>query len=260
MLALDFIVSIMGLSFGSFIGACAYRIPRGISITTQRSFCPSCRSILYWYEIVPLFGFVLNGGKCRECGTRIPTSDLVIELCSGVLFVVMFLQHGASLQFLLFGSFGLLLMLIALIDWQHFIIPNEIIVFGIALGLVLNVARWQTDALLDSLVGFTVALFVMLSMLFLGNWLLKKETMGAGDVKLAALVGLYIGLEGFLVALWLAAAAGALFGLSRALFLGRRLDDKLPFGAFLAGASIFYVIFQSPLHAWVHLWLISILS
>ncbi len=260
MIAAHIIVSILGLSFGSFIGACAYRIPRGISITTQRSFCPSCQSKLRWYDIVPLFGFIMNLGKCRKCGARIPFSDVLIELFAAVLIVVVFLQHGASLQFPLFASFALLLVLIALIDWRHLVIPNRIIVFGIAIGFVLLGANWPADVFFKSLVGMAGAGAIMLAIMLLGNWFFNKETMGMGDIKLAAMIGLYVGIEGFLLSLWLAAIAGALFGFGRMVLNGRLQEKRLPFGSFLAGSSILYLMFQSQMQEWIQLWLTSILS
>jgi leader peptidase (prepilin peptidase) / N-methyltransferase len=260
MFALNLIIYLLGLSFGSFIGACAYRIPRGISITATRSFCPGCRSVLPWYDIIPVFGYVLNRGKCRTCGKRIPIADVAMELLAGGLVLLAFMQYGISLQFLFFGSLMLVLTLVAFIDWQHLIIPNKVILTGIAVGALFDVLRWQTDVLLSSLLGMAAATLILSGIMLVGNRLLRKETMGMGDIKLAGMIGFTIGLEGFLVSLWIAAAAGALFGLSCALVRGRLQDDKLPFGSFLAGSSILYMIFQTRIHEWIQLWLTSNLS
>jgi leader peptidase (prepilin peptidase)/N-methyltransferase len=260
MSALDLIVSALGLSFGSFISACAYRIPRGISVVAPRSFCPSCKSILKWYDVIPLVGIAINRGKCRECGAKIPVADLAIELLAAVLVLLMFFQYGMSLQFLLSSTLTLFLVLIACIDWQHLVIPNKVVAFGIAIGLMLVLASWQVDALLKSLIGLAGGGAFMLAIMLLANWFFKKETMGMGDIKLAAMIGLYVGLEGFLISLWLAAISGAFFGFGRMVLKGRVQDDRLPFGSFLAGSSVLYLIFQSQINEWIQLWLTSTLS
>lgn len=260
MYAIDIIVSILGLSFGSFLSACAYRIPRGISVTTQRSFCPGCQSSLRWYDIIPVLGFAINRGTCRSCGARIPMTDFATEIFTGILLLAMFLQYGMSMQFLFFGSFGLILTLIALIDWQHLIIPNKIVAIGVAAGVILRIVPWQWDALLDSLIGAAAAGAVLLCIMLVGNRIVQKQTMGMGDIKLAVLIGFYIGLEGFLVSLWTAALAGALFGLVRILLRRQPPDGRLPFGSFLAASSILSALFQTQLHEWIDLWLTSTLS
>ncbi len=251
MSVLEFIVSITGLSFGSFIGACAYRIPRGISVITTRSFCSSCRAVLQWYEIIPLVGFIISQGKCRHCGARIPAADLLVELSAGVLVLLLFLRFGVSIEFMVYTCFVLLMLLVASIDWHHLVIPNRVLLAGFALGFLIQLAGWRTDVLLDSLKGAAGAGILLLVVMLIGNLAFRKDTMGGGDIKLATLVGFYIGFQGFLVSLWIAAATGALFGLGRARAPGRGLDEKIPFGSFLAAASILYVIFQVQFQEWI---------
>lgn len=259
MISVELIISLLGFSLGSFINACAYRIPRGISVVSPRSFCPGCQTTLRWYDIIPLFGFLISRGRCRNCGVKISLIDPLAELCTAGLAVVLFLEYGASLQFLSFLSFSLIMVLIAVIDWQHLVIPNKIIVSGFILGVVLRIAAFDFSVLLESVLACLAAAAAILFVRLTGNIIFRKETMGMGDVKLSGLIGFYAGLPGFLISFWIAALAGAIFGLGRMALKGRTADTKIPFGTFLAVSSILYVLLKDIFEQWVESWWTSIL-
>jgi leader peptidase (prepilin peptidase)/N-methyltransferase len=261
---------LLGLALGSFINVCIYRLPRGISLL-KRSHCPHCVTKLLWFELVPLASFVLLRGKCSNCASRISWRYPVAEFFVGIFTVWLFLLFGPSLKFLAVAGFVMLMLLVAIVDWRHLIIPNRILAIGVGMGVGLGLL-FSTDTVLTSLISSLCALGTMLAIFFAGNWLFKKETMGLGDVKLAGLSGLYIGYKEFLVALWLAALCGLVYGLWLKLrkvnhavrFLdSQRLSSEtslqLPLGAFLACASSIIMILaqtemlnmQSLVEAWL---------
>jgi leader peptidase (prepilin peptidase)/N-methyltransferase len=258
-ITIELIVSLLGLSLGSFINACAYRIPRGISVVSPRSFCPGCQTTLRWHEIIPVVSFLVERARCRNCSSRISLIYPVGEILTGALVLLLFLKHGVSLEFVTSTTFALLMVLVAVIDWRHLIIPNKIVVSGLILGLLLKTLPLNTGELVESAVASLVAGAVTLSVLLLGNWIFRKETMGMGDVKLCFLIGFYLGLQGFLVSLWLAAFSGAIFGTARIIVGKFSVENRIPFGSLLAGASILYLLLQIFFQRWIDLWLTSIL-
>ena len=208
-----FTVSVLGLSLGSFVNLCVFRIPRGLSILRPASFCPSCRRSLRWRELVPVLSFVVSGGRCRSCSAVISLRYPYTELLVAAIAVVFYLVEGASARYLYNLTFVILMALIAFIDWQHLIIPNAIVAVGVVLGLVLILTFHPTAAFshfVSSIGGFCAAL----SILLLGSWLFKKPVMGFGDVKLSGLIALFLGFEDYLVSLWLAAVLGSILGVT----------------------------------------------
>ena len=239
---------VIGASLGSFLGVCAYRIPRGLSIVKPRSYCPGCNSQLVWYDLIPVLSFFVLTGRCRWCSTKIPKLELSIEIFSGLLLIVTFRQCGPTVQFFLISFFVLLMLLIAIIDWKHLIIPNALVITGIILGIILK--GFVEGKFVDAAISTLIALAVMAGIRFLGNALFKKETMGMGDVKLSAVLGVFLGWQLFLATLWIASIIGSIYGLARS---GR--GTKVSFGSFLAVVAIAVILFQNDLLFYFAQWL-----
>lgn len=269
------ILSMVGLSLGSFLNVCLHRIPRGIPLATIGSFCPHCKRELRWYELVPVMSFALQRGRCRSCSSRIPIQYALVEVLVAVFALLLFGIYGLSPQIIVSFSFISLMMLVAIIDWRYLIIPNKVVIGGLVIGVGLKMLC-QRDDLVTSIVAAMVSFGTMLVMRIGGNWLFKKETMGMGDVKLAAVIGLFIGLQGFLIALWSAAVVGSIVGISKSLAgwpstvkqsdLGReegflrpeqqaRNDKRLPLGSFLAITSTLVLFFQDSINSIIGSWL-----
>jgi len=163
------------------------------------------------------------------------------------------------------------MLLIAIIDWKHYIIPNSIIIVGYILGLALK-AFINMDVFVNSIISSLGSVALLASILLLSNLFFKKETMGWGDVKLAGVIGLFLGFQNFLIALWMASVAGAIYGLMRRwrgmshvaidnprLSAGQvqaEIDLKLPFGSFLAIASSVVLFNQETISEYIQSWLI----
>lgn len=254
------IAAILGLSLGSFMNVCAYRLPRGRSLLIPSS-CPSCSRRLHWYQLVPVVSFTLCRGRCSSCAARIPWRYPIIELSAAAVLVFLFFRYGATAHLVLVYSYCLLMLLIAVIDWQHLIIPNELVTLGLILVALFEF--WLLpDHVPEFLASSLLSFGTMLSVLLLGNWIFKKETMGMGDVKLAAVVGLAVGFLGFLFSLWAAAITSLLYAAGKTMLraltpvpLLPSAQVPLPFGAFLALTSSLVLVFQDEFNDLLASWL-----
>jgi leader peptidase (prepilin peptidase) / N-methyltransferase len=258
------ILFLLGLSLGSFVNVCIYRLPRGISVVYLRSFCPHCQNIIDFPELIPVLGFLIAGGRCKSCSSRISFLYPIIELFVASVTVFVFYQKGISLSALVLMVFFLLMLTIALIDWKYLIIPNQIVIVGVVAGFLIKGLSGET-AFIDSLLASFISFLTLLVVMLLGNIFLKKPSMGGGDVKLAAVIGLFLGYWDFMIALWLASIVGTVFGLMRSRignagfpmsYSQSAIDSKLPFGSFLAATSVFILFFQQQIQGLIDTWLI----
>ncbi|MGD0339104.1 MAG: prepilin peptidase [Bacteroidota bacterium] len=251
MLEAIIILFLLGLSFGSFLNVCAYRIPRGMSVASPGSFCPKCGHELGWTELVPVLSFMLQKGKCKHCNGNISYRYPIIEFISGFMTVFIFLKYGLTEQFIIVSIFLFLMLLISVIDWEHLLIPNIIIVAGLAGGVILK-SLIEPSQILNAIGGSLLAAGSLAIIRFAGNTIYKKETMGIGDIKLAAVIGLFLGIGYFLLALWIAAIGGAVYGaVKKVMQSNDQAPNKIPFGSFLAIASGIIIIFN---HTISNLW------
>lgn len=208
---------VLGLIFGSFISALSYRYPKGISNISGRSFCDNCKKQLGWRDNIPLLSYLILGGRCRNCKSKISLRYPLIELVTGLGFVLIGFQ---ILPLILFC----ILEIIFIIDLENQIIPDLFIFFG----LLISILNFQFIIFNSLLAGFLCALFLLLIHL-----VTKGRGMGLGDVKFAVLGGMIVGLSLFPIWLFMAFLTGAAVG--SILILGKKagLKSKIAFGPFL---------------------------
>jgi len=130
------ILFFIGLCIGSFLNVVIYRLPRGESIALDRSHCPVCGKTLAWYDLIPVFSYLLLLGKCRACGAPISPRYLLVEFLSGLVTAVLFFYFGATAVFVKYLFLCLLLMVVFFIDLEHYIIPNSLVIVGLIGGIV----------------------------------------------------------------------------------------------------------------------------
>ncbi len=248
------ITALLGLSLGSFLNVCIYRIPRRISVISPRSFCPHCNRQLHWFELVPVGSFMLARGKCKTCSGKISLTYPLIEVFVALLAVLLFYKYGLSSEFATTAAFSFLMLLVAIIDWKYLVVPNVVLLSGAVLGVILKLSFTGSTIVQDA-VNAILAFATVLAVRFLGNIYFKKESMGLGDVKLAALIGFFIGFQFFLVSLWLASLAGAIFAISRHVLLTNSKDEKIPFGFFLACTSVIVMVSHDAINQLFERWL-----
>jgi leader peptidase (prepilin peptidase)/N-methyltransferase len=218
-----------GLLVGSFLNVLALRMPRGESIVKPRSRCGSCGHDVRPYDNVPVFSWLLLRGRCRDCGSSISARYPAVEAITGVLWLLVLLAHGASTEAALGVVLVTLLVPMTLIDIEHKIIPNRLLLpFAIAAPVIL--ALGDPDALAEHAISAAAAggFFFLAVMAY-------PRGMGMGDVKLAAVLGLFLG-RSVAPAVAIALVAGTVIG---AVIIARKgakegRKTKVPFGPFLA--------------------------
>ena len=238
------LAGVFGLAMGSFFTVAAYRWPREESLVTPRSHCTGCERTLHWYELVPVLSWVLQRGHCRGCGSGISWRYPAIELVSGALASTAILTFGPTLKGLAAMILVLTLVPVVVIDLEHKLIPDIIVLPAAAAALALVIAeqpdRWW--------VPITGALGASLFLLILA--LVYPGGMGLGDVKLALLLGAVLGAS-VVPALAVAFFAGALMGAVFLVRVGKAARKMaIPFGPFLAAGALVALWFGPSMIDW----------
>ncbi len=234
------LVFVLGLVVGSFLNVVIYRYNTGRGVARGRSQCLSCTKTLRWFELVPLFSFLFQRGRCRSCLSKISWQYPAVELASGVLFVLLF-QHFLGVDwgkplFLLSAVIWSLLLVITVYDLRHKIIPDGLVyAFG---GLALWSAFLGPGG--AGVVNHILAGLALFAFFFLLWWFSGGRWMGLGDAKLALGVGLLLGPAGALSAVILAFWLGALVGVGLLIYgrlSGRgksfTMKSEVPFAPFI---------------------------
>ena len=232
-------LTLLGLCVGSFCNVLIYRIPKGEEFVRTHSHCMACGHVLAWYELIPLVSWLVQKGKCRSCGISLsPQYPIVEGLNGGMWLLAGILFWGDALHTALYCALFSLLLVLAVIDWRTFEIPNgltlAILVLG-AIQLAVDWANWPTH-----LIGMC-----SVSLLFLALWWLTKGAgLGMGDVKLMAVAGLLLGWPRILLSMLVGSIAGAVIHLIR---MRHGAGRKLAFGPYLDAGIWFSALFGQPL-------------
>jgi leader peptidase (prepilin peptidase)/N-methyltransferase len=237
----------LGACFGSFSNVLIYRLPRDLSVVGPRSFCPACEKQLSWFDNVPLLSWVFLRGRCRRCGTAISVRYFLVEVAGALCVLAGLAVHGWTMAGVSSALFLLLLLDIAIIDWQHMIIPHTLTVAGMVLGLLFALTG-QGD-LLRSVLGLLVGGGIILAVSYGYKILRGMVGMGGGDVMLMGMVGSFLGPWGAVAVLF----GGALLGTLFAVTAGKGQVSgaaKLPFGTFLALAAAVIMFFGENIFRW----------
>lgn len=219
----------IGALFGSFFNVVAYRLPRGESLSHPRSRCPGCETPIKPYDNVPILSWLALRGKCRACGSRISLRYPLVEASTAVLCGLVVLTKGFDEDAILPLVFVLLMVPVTLIDLDHRIIPNKLMIIGAAAAPAL-VLWLEPDAIAEHLIAGVAA-----GGFFLVAVLAYPRGMGVGDIKLAAVLGLFLGRAvgpAIFIALISGTLVGALIMARKGVAEGRK--TAVPFGPFLA--------------------------
>ena len=239
----NIITFIFGLIVGSFLNVCIYRLPKGLSIAFPGSFCPACKTKIKFYDNIPVLSYLLLGGKCRICKEKISPRYLLVEIITGILFLMVarFLNSDIfSASFYFYAAFVSFLVLASFVDIETGLIPEipayATLVAGLALGLVLENFF---SALLGAISGFSFLFLIS----YFGKLYYKKEVLGEGDIILGAVFGSFLGPEKLFIALMAGYLAGAIFSLIAVAFRIKKMDDYIPFGPFLSFGALLALFF-----------------
>lgn len=246
---LTLLIGALGAVIGSFLNVCIHRLPRGESLVRPRSRCPVCGALIRAFDNVPLLSFLWLRGRCRDCRAVIPIRYPAVELLNGLGYVLLWRRFGWTPDALIYGVFFSALVVVTFIDWDHQIIPNRITLPGIVVGLV-SAATVLTGSFVDAVIGAALGGGVLYAVAVASEWVLKKEGMGLGDVKLLAMIGAFLGWKAVLVTVFVGALGGSLVGLALMALKLKRRDDPIPFGPFLAMGAVSALFAGPELIAW----------
>ena len=230
-------IFLFGLAFGSFLNVGIYRLPLGLSVVAPRSACPKCTQPIAFYDNLPVLSWLILGGRCRHCKSRISARYLMIELLTGLLFLACYWYFGLTISTLKYCTLAFLLLGLIFTDAETKLLPDKLTLPGLALGVIFSPLVPVKDlasqflpgmvnmpfsgevagrlvSLLDSLLGAALgASFIYGAGAIYLRWR-GAEGMGFGDVKLMAMVGAFLGMKLTVFTIFTASLAGSFFGLT----------------------------------------------
>lgn len=238
------VLFLLGLCVGSFLNVVIARLPEGRSIVSPGSACPRCGNPIQWFDNLPLVSYALLRGRCRHCGEPISVRYPLVELVTGLLYVLAVWEKGLTLD--LVPALLVLTALVAItaIDLDRQLIPDAISLPGIVVGFVSSVfigqPRWL-DSLLGILVGGGIFFVIIVA---------SRGGMGGGDMKLGAMLGAFLGWKAVLVAILIAVLTGGVIAVALLLMGQRGRKDALAFGPYLALGGAISLFWGPALLEW----------
>lgn len=237
---------LLGLALGSFANVCIWRLPQGKSVISPTSYCPRCGTHIKFYDNIPILSYLLLKGKCRFCKGHIPLRYPIVEAVMGILSLALFIRYGLSYQYFLYlGFFGSLLV-ITFIDLYHQIIPDEISLPGIVVGLLASLLPGE-PSWIDSIFGILAGGLGLLVVAWTFQLLTGKEGMGGGDIKLLAMIGAWMGWKSLPLVVLISSVSGTLIGGGALILSKKDVGSRIPFGPFLALGAVIYFFFGAKL-------------
>lgn len=241
------VLSIMfGLCIGSFLNVCIYRIPREESIVFPGSHCMKCGYELKWYDLIPVLSYISLRGKCRKCGDRISIQYPIIELLNAIIYLIIYLEYGYSLDTLKFMVLVSFLIVIAVIDFKTMFVYSNTIIVGAIFGVIFTLIQWYTEKSfpIDNIYGALIGTVVI------GAIVLVTHGMGEGDIEIVAVSGLFLGAKCSIFMLFSGVVLG---GIVAAIILILKLKDRkdeIAFGPYLAAGAILAVLVGNQIMNW----------
>ena len=256
-----------GLLIGSFLNVCIFRLPRDLSVVRPRSFCPACEQQIAWYDNIPVLSFLLLRGRCRKCGEPIPVRYPLVEFITGMLFSAAVFQWGVGPVAVKFCLFSAIIVTLVASDIEERILPDEFTIGGTIIGIVM---AWfvplgagiayllippsrgsHLPSVVEAIIGAVVSSGSIWLVGELYYRLRKREGLGFGDVKMVAMIGAFMGLQGALLTLIAGSILGGVGGLIYILLTGKNASTyQLPFGAFLGTSAMAIAIFGEAIVRW----------
>ncbi len=252
------IVFLFGLCIGSFLNVCIHRLPQGQSVVRPRSRCPKCKKPIAAYDNIPVLSYLLLRGRCRNCRARISAQYPLVELLTGLALLMVYFWFDLSTAGLKAALFSAAMIVLVFTDLHHRKLPDRVTLPGIGIGLVFalwlpigdNTStllwRWVTGnypaavsaSVVNALLGAAIGAGILYGLGELWYRLRGVEAMGLGDVKMMAMVGVFLGPKLTTLTLLLGSLAGSLLGSLFILLARKDTKYELPFGSFLGAAAL----------------------
>lgn len=231
---------ILGSIMGSFYYCIGIRLPKGENALTSRSHCDNCGYTLKWYNLIPLFSYIFQKGKCTKCHQKIASGHFWCELATALLFMLTSLYFPIGYNFFVGLIISSLLIIIFVSDFKYMIILDSPLIISSILIIILKFIYYDPIYVLISLISGLCLFLVMILIYKLGNFAFKKESLGGGDIKFSFLMGLILDFKIGLVALVLSVFLALPYAVAS---LELKKNSEFPYGPFLAGA-LFIVFFH----------------
>ena len=262
------IVGLFGLLIGSFLNVVIYRLPKMLeqqwaadcaemsgtapvtpaepfNLMLPRSRCPHCGHLIHWYENIPVVSYLVLRGRCAACKAPISVRYPLVELATSAVFFVCAWRWGVSTTGLAWCVFSAILLALALIDWDTTLLPDDLTLPMLWLGLIAAALQWTPVGLNAALWGAVAGYLSLWSVYWAFKLVTGKEGMGYGDFKLFAALGAWFGWQALIPIILLASVIGAVVGIAMKFTTGLREGGYVPFGPFLGGAG-FTALFMGP--------------
>jgi leader peptidase (prepilin peptidase)/N-methyltransferase len=255
---------IFGACIGSFLNVCVYRIPLEMSVVKPASHCFTCQQPVAWYHNLPILSYLILRGKCRHCGTSYSPRYMLVEVLTGVLYLLVWMRYGGGPDAVVFDPripvYWLAisgLVMGTFIDFDHLILPDRVTIGGMIIGVPLSIlvptlhgeTTWQGGAL-SSGIGLVAGFGLLYAVAEIGELAFKKEAMGFGDVKLMGAIGAFGGWHAVFFTVLISSLLGSVVGISLVLLKGREWQSRIPFGPYLALAAVLWFIWGADWWAW----------
>ena len=232
---------------GSFLNVVILRFKNKESVIKKRSYCPFCKKKLKWYELIPVFSFIIQKGRCRKCKNKISWQYPLVEFFTGLIFILI------VVYFFDFNIFSIInvcflflvscfLLIIFIYDLKHYLVLDKIIYPAIIVSFFYRLWLPVPNYLLAAVIGG--AFFLIIFLISRGKW------MGIGDVKIGILMGLLLGLPHLFTALFLAFLIGGIISVILLFLKKKSLKSEIPFGPFLTGATFVTLLWGDVLLNW----------
>jgi len=241
--------TLLGALAGSFANVAIHRLPRHESVITPRSRCPHCGSLIRARDNIPLLSFLWLRGRCRDCGARISWRYPLVETSTALLFLAAWWTFGLSAATLSAWILALIMVIVIFVDLDHQIIPDAVTYPGLVFGLALS---WLGGprSLLNHLAAAAGAGLLFYLIAEISYRLLRQEGMGGGDVKLAAVMGAFLGWPQIAAAFFVSFGVGGFVGVLLIVTRVRGRKDPVPFGPFLAVGGLAALFWGNALVQW----------
>ncbi len=235
---MEILILIIGLCIGSFLNVCIYRIPREESIAFPPSHCTSCGYELKAVDLIPVISYLFLKRKCRKCGEKISINYPLVELLNGVLYLLIFLRFGLSLSFVFYSLLTSLLIVISYIDLDSKYIYSSTTILGVVLAAIYIVVGLYTkdisisNNVLGGAIGYGIIYLIVVI----------TKGMGQGDAEVAGVCGLFIGIKGILVCLFISVVLGGLVAAIILIFKLKEKKSEIAFSPYISIGSIVYIL------------------
>lgn len=240
-----FVTALIGLVMGSFLNAWGWRTVHNEKISRGRSHCAVCGHTLGALDLIPLFSYLLLGGKCRYCGEKISKRYPIVEAVCAVFFITVVMTSDLTVQTARYLIVGSLLLVLSLVDLDTYELPDGIVA-ALAASFILRYFESGLSGIKDGLIGCAFIALPLLAIVLIADKIAGRETMGGGDIKLLGALGLHFGVWRSLLLVIIA----CIFGLVLSLFRPSETGREIPFGPAIACASWVVMLFGQSFITW----------